>query len=71
MFWTGRAIVVELDGHEGHKTKEQRQHDYARERWLQEHGLRVVRWTGSDVYADARGCVRQLVEMLRGTQARA
>jgi very-short-patch-repair endonuclease len=71
VFWNGRAVAVELDGHEGHKTKDQRQHDYERERWLQEHGLRVVRWTGSDVYADAKSCVRQLVTMLRGESAHA
>lgn len=71
VFWGGRSIVVELDGHEGHKSKAQRQHDYKRERWLQSHGLSVVRWTGSDVYADAAGCVRYTIKMLRGDEARA
>jgi very-short-patch-repair endonuclease len=70
VFYGGRAVVVELDGHEGHKTKEQRSYDTARERWFQERGVPVVRWTGSQVFADAAACVDELLKLLRGSVAR-
>jgi len=47
----GRVFVaVECDGHEFHeKTKEQAQHDKARDRRLQELGWLVARFTGSEI----------------------
>lgn len=70
VFYDGRGVVVELDGHEGHKTKEQRNDDSKRERWFQSKGLTVIRWTGSQVYADPDVCVQQLLVILRGKTAR-
>lgn len=70
VFYGGRAVVVELDGHEGHKTKEQRTNDSQRELWFQSKGLSVLRWTGTAVYADARNCVEQLLTVLRGHESR-
>jgi very-short-patch-repair endonuclease len=70
VFYAGQAAVVEIDGHEGHKTKEQRAKDSERQLWFEARRLRVFRWTGSQVYANAIGCVSQLLEILRGTQAR-
>lgn len=44
-------IIIECDGHEFHeKTKEQAQHDKKRDRFLQEQGYRVYRFTGSEIY---------------------
>jgi len=70
IWYDGRGVVVELDGHDFHKTKEQRGYDSKRERWLQARGIRAVRFTGSEVYADADRCVRELVDVLRESQAR-
>jgi very-short-patch-repair endonuclease len=70
VFYGGQTVVVELDGHEGHKTKEQRIHDSQRQLWFESKGIRVLRWTGSQVYADAEGCVAQLMEILRGERSR-
>jgi very-short-patch-repair endonuclease len=70
VFYGGRAVVVELDGHEGHKTKEQRSHDAERQRWFEARSMRVIRWTGSQVWADAPGCVAELLSVLRETAAR-
>jgi very-short-patch-repair endonuclease len=56
--------VIELDGHEYHKTKEQRTHDAKRERYLQENGWEVIRFTGSEIYKDTAGCVKQVVRIL-------
>jgi very-short-patch-repair endonuclease len=69
-FYDGRPHVVELDGHEWHKTKEQRGGDAARERWFEERGLRVHRFTGSQVHADPQGCVAELRDLLRGAASR-
>ena len=53
--------VIELDGHEYHKTKEQRDHDYKRERYLQKLGYNVIRFTGTEVFLDDRKCVIDMV----------
>jgi len=44
-------ICVECDGHEYHKTKEQRTNDGQRSRILQLDGWKVVRYTGSEIFA--------------------
>lgn len=54
--------VIEIDGHEHHKTKEQRDYDYKRERYLQMQGYVVVRFTGTEVFLEPRKCV---IEMLK------
>lgn len=54
------AFAVEIDGHDYHKTKEQRYHDYMRERKLQAQGIIVVRFTASEVYVNAEACVEEL-----------
>lgn len=60
LFPTDRDIaklVVELDGHDFHeKTKEQAAHDKKRDRWLQLKGYAVLRFTGSEVFAEPVAC---------------
>ena len=59
-------LAVELDGHEFHeKTKEQAAKDRARERRLILNGWLVVRFTGSEIYADARKCVSEVARVIR------
>jgi very-short-patch-repair endonuclease len=70
VFYDGGAVAVELDGHEYHKTKAQRQHDAQRDRWFLARGVRTMRWTGSEVAADPQRCVAELREALRGTHSR-
>lgn len=53
-------IVIEIDGHEAHKTKEQRDKDYKRERYLQREGYVVVRFTGTEVFLDAASCAKDV-----------
>jgi len=60
-FVYGDYTVIELDGHEYHKTKEQRDHDYKRERYLQKLGYIVIRFTGTEVFLDARSCIIDMV----------
>ncbi len=59
-------IAIELDGHEYHKTKEQRTNDAKRERYLQESGWTVIRFTGSEIFKDVEGCVNQTRRIIRG-----
>ena len=64
--FAGRPLlVVELDGHSFHeKTKRQAQHDKSRDRALVAAGWVVLRFTGSEVYADARKCAREVIAIL-------
>jgi len=54
-------LAVELDGHDFHKTREQRTNDAKRERALQSQGWTVIRFTGSEVFQDTAKCVDELV----------
>ena len=56
-------FVIEIDGHEAHKTKEQRENDYNRERYLMKRGYIVIRFTGTEVYLETEKCVSDMVEI--------
>jgi very-short-patch-repair endonuclease len=72
VFYGGASVIVELDGHDAHKTKEQRAHDNRRARWFDKRSMKVVRYTGSEVHADAQACVKDLLDgsdrVSRGTR---
>jgi very-short-patch-repair endonuclease len=70
ILYDGGIVVVELDGNETHKTREQRTRDARRQRWFEARGIRVLRWTGTEVHKNAQECVRELLEIVRGKQAR-
>lgn len=55
--------VIEIDGHDYHKTKEQRDHDYKRERYLQKEGYIVVRFMGTEIFLDAKSCVIETLKI--------
>jgi hypothetical protein len=63
-----RAVVlVEIDGHDYHeRSKEQASADRARERaiMLQNPRERLMRFTGSEVFADPMGCLDQALRFL-------
>lgn len=59
------GLVVEIDGHEWHeKTKEQAKADRGKDRVYLKNGFIPVRFTGSEVYHDAKKCVDELFEIL-------
>lgn len=59
-------VVVECDGHEFHeKTKRQAQRDKARDRYLQSHGYKVLRFTGSEIWTDPRKCALEVDKLFR------
>jgi very-short-patch-repair endonuclease len=58
-------VVVECDGHEFHeRTKEQAAHDKRRDRYLAAEGYRVLRFAGSEVYADPHTAAREVYAFL-------
>lgn len=58
-------VVVELDGHDFHdRDKRQRSYEKRRDRDLQQMGLKVAHFTGSDVHADAFRCASEVILML-------
>lgn len=62
-FGTKTKIAVEIDGQETHKTKAQRLNDYARERFLMAKNMLVIRFTASEIYVDARDCVKEVMRI--------
>jgi hypothetical protein len=58
--------TIELDGHEYHKTKEQRTSDAQRERAFKSAGWNVIRFTGSEIYKDTKKCVGEAYRLILG-----
>ena len=56
--------VIELDGHDYHKTKQQMSADYERENNLKELGYSVIRFTGSQVYNNPLSCVDKMITII-------
>ena len=56
-----KKLAIEIDGYEYHSTKEQKAHDTKRDRLLLENGFVTMRFTGSEVYNDAKSCVEQVL----------
>jgi very-short-patch-repair endonuclease len=59
-----KRFVIELDGHDYHKTKQQRTSDASRQRYLQGLGYTVIRFTGSEIYKDVSKCVAETIQLL-------
>ena len=56
-------LIVECDGHDYHeRTKEQAAKDRSRDRWAQEKGYTVFRFTGSELYRDPWACAEQVID---------
>lgn len=61
---SGYNFAIEIDGHEFHKTKEQREIDYKRERYLMRHRFMVIRFTGTEVYLSPHECAAEAQKMI-------
>jgi very-short-patch-repair endonuclease len=58
-------MIVECDGHDFHeKTKEQARRDKQRDRFLQSRGYKVLRYTGSEIWADPTECSDEILTEL-------
>lgn len=61
-----RSVIVECDGHDFHeRTKEQASRDKKRDRYLQQQGFTVFRFTGSDIWKDVFSCSSEVTDFLR------
>lgn len=58
-----RKLIIELDGHESHKSKEDRTYDAKRDRQLQREGYTVIRFTGSEIYKNSASCVDEVLQI--------
>jgi very-short-patch-repair endonuclease len=59
-------IAIECDGHDFHeKTKKQARYDKQRERALIKEGYTVIRFTGSEIYADPLKCADEIFEVAK------
>jgi len=66
---SGAALAVECDGHDFHeRTKEQAAHDRSRDRAIMLAGIRVVRFTGSEIFKDVLGCAEEALQHLGSIQ---
>lgn len=53
-------LIVELDGHAYHSTKEQLEHDAIRQRYLTRAGYTVIRFTGREIVKDVKACLSEV-----------
>lgn len=67
----GQKLVVECDGHDFHeRTKEQARKDRSRDRYLTNEGYTVIRFTGSEIWADAWKRAEEAVALLENAYHR-
>lgn len=60
-----QRLVVEIDGHDFHeRTKQQAAHDKARDRWMTSEKYHLMRFTGSEVYANPLLCAEEVAKRL-------
>lgn len=60
-----RRLVVEVDGHDFHeRTKKQAAHDKARDRWMTGEGYALMRFTGSEIWANPFQCALDIADRL-------
>lgn len=62
---TNKRLVIEVDGHDFHeRTKEQAARDKARDRWMNGQRIEVIRFTGSEVWANPIDCGDQILDRM-------
>jgi very-short-patch-repair endonuclease len=57
-----RRLIVECDGREFHGSETQIDRDRRRDRWFAANDIFVMRFSGSEIHRDARGCAAQVGE---------
>jgi len=63
-FIVNNEFIIEIDGHEYHKTTDQREADYCRDRRLQHLGYTVLRFTGTEVYHAPYHCAMEATAII-------
>ncbi|MDC7251612.1 endonuclease domain-containing protein [Wohlfahrtiimonas chitiniclastica] len=58
-------LIIELDGHEYHSSKEQLEKDAIRQRYLSRAGYTVIRFTGREIVRDSESCVAEVRDIYK------
>jgi very-short-patch-repair endonuclease len=58
------ACLIECDGKEFHSTREQLANDRAKDKMSAETGVRIFRFSGSDIHRDPKSCVRDVLHAI-------
>lgn len=59
---SGHVYVVECDGYDFHeRTPVQAKRDRRRDRWMTARNVRVLRFTGSEIFGDPEGCAFEIM----------
>ena len=64
-------LIIELDGHEYHSTKEQLEKDAIRQRYLSRSGYTVIRFTGREINSSPAACVADVRTIYKERMQRA
>ncbi len=60
-----KYLLIECDGHDFHeRTKQQAARDRAKDRYAQHNGYPILRFTGSEIHADAGGCAGEIMSFI-------
>lgn len=59
-----KKVVVECDGHEWHSSKQQIAYDNQRERDIENEGIIVIRFSGTEIFSDEIKCVYETLKRL-------
>lgn len=57
---SGRRLIVECDGRDFHSSPEAIDRDRRRDRWFAANHIFVMRFSGTEIHRDARGCAAQV-----------
>ncbi len=58
-------LIIELDGHDYHSSKEQLEKDAIRQRYLTRAGYSVIRFTGREIYRSPETCVAEVRQIYK------
>ena len=64
-FVRNSKLVIELDGHDYHKTKEQRTRDAQQMRYLLGLGYHTIRYTGTEIFNNADACISGAITFIK------
>lgn len=60
----GTQILIELDGHGYHASREERESDASRDRELFQKGYTVIRFTSDEIFRNVNKCIDQLITII-------
>lgn len=61
-----QALLIEADGKAWHSSAEQQAHDAKKDRAAHERGHLTMRFTGSEIYKNAKNCAKQIHQAVFG-----